>query len=138
MTFSWLAPALAYVVVLGAVGVTSKLALRTMSWQEMLLWTAVLYAIAAVAVMLTGKAGFHWETNTWWALVSALCVVSALVFFYLALGAGEASKVVPVTAAYPAVTFVLSVMVLSEHISAVKVGGLLLVMGGVVVLTISN
>lgn len=138
VTASWLAPTIAYIVTLGALGVTSKLALRTLSWQELLLWTAVAYAIAAGVVLLVGKGSFHWESNTWWALLSAAIVVSALVLLYLALGNGEASKVIPITAAYPAVTLVLSAIFLFESISVAKVGGMALVLVGVVVLTIAK
>jgi len=135
---AWLVPTLAYVVTLGALGVTSKLALRTLDWQELLLWTSGAYALAAAAVLALGKGGFHFESNTWWAILSALIVVSSLVLLYVALGNGEASKIVPITAAYPAVTLILAALFLSESISLVKVGGMLLVLAGVVVLTVAD
>jgi transporter family protein len=138
LTSSWLIPALGYIVAVGALGVTSKLALRTLSWQELLLWATVGYVLTTTALLLMGEVGFHWETNSWWALASAVAVNGGLVFLYLALGAGEASKVIPVTAAYPALTLLLSALFLAEHVSAAKVGGMLLVVGGVVVLTISK
>jgi hypothetical protein len=34
----WILPSLGYVVLLGANGVAAKLALRTMSWQQLVLW----------------------------------------------------------------------------------------------------
>lgn len=138
MTASWLVPTLAYVLTLGALGVTSKLALRTLGWQELVVWTAGAYALAAVVIVAIGHGGLHFETNTWWAVLSALIVVSALVLLYVALGNGEASKIVPITAAYPAVTLVGAALFLSESISPAKVGGMLLVLAGVVVLTVAN
>jgi transporter family protein len=138
MTASWLAPTLAYVVGLGALGVTSKLALRTLSWQELLAWTAVAYVLITAVVLLAGRGGIQLEANTWWAALSALIVVGSLILLYVALGNGEASKIIPISAAYPAVTLVLAGVFLSESISLIKVGGLLAVLGGVVLLTVAD
>jgi transporter family protein len=138
VTASWLVPTLAYVVTLGALGVTSKLALRTLSWQELLVWTAGVYVLAAAAVAAFGGGSVHLESNTWWAIVSAGIVVGSLILLYIALGNGEASKIVPITAAYPAVTLIGAALFLSESITAAKVGGMLLVLAGVVVLTVAD
>jgi transporter family protein len=135
MTAKWLVPSLAYVGLLGALGVTSKLALRTLSWQDILLWTTVGYVITSIVLLGLGQTDFHWQGNTWWAAASAGVAIGALICLYLALGSGEAGKVIPITAAYPAVALILSALFLSEGISAAKVGGVALVVGGVIVLT---
>ena len=135
---AWLVPTLAYVVTLGALGVTSKLALRTLDWQELVIWSAGAYLLVAVVLLTVGGGSIHFESNTWWAVLSAFIVVSSLILLYIALGNGEASKIVPITAAYPAVTLIGAALFLSESISAAKVGGMLLVLGGVVVLTIAD
>jgi bacterial/archaeal transporter family protein len=135
---SWLVPTLAYVVTLGALGVTSKLALRTLEWQELVVWSAGAYLLVAVVLLAVGGGSLHFETNTWWAVLSAFIVVSSLILLYIALGNGEASKIVPITAAYPAITLIGAALFLSESVSAAKVGGMLLVLGGVVVLTIAD
>lgn len=125
-------------VALGVWGVAGKLALRSLSWGDVLVVTAVVYGLTAIVLLALGRAGVRFEANTWWALVAAVCVVSALVFFYLALESGEASKVVPISAAYPAVTLVLSAIFLAEDVSLIKVGGLALVIGGVVLLSVAD
>jgi transporter family protein len=135
---AWLVPTLAYVVTLGALGVTSKLALRTLDWQELVIWTAGAYLLAALVILALGQGSLHFESNTWWAVISALIVVSSLVLLYVALGNGEASKIIPITAAYPAVTLIGAALFLSESISPAKVGGVLLVLAGVVVLTVAD
>lgn len=135
---AWLIPTLGYVAVLGIWGVTGKLALRSLSWQDVLLITAVVYAIVAIGLVLLGQADFKSDSNNWWALASAACVVSALIFFYIALGTGEASKVVPVSAAYPAVAMVLAAVFLSESLTVGKVIGALVVIGGVVLISVSD
>ncbi|HEY2056678.1 MAG TPA: EamA family transporter [Solirubrobacterales bacterium] len=138
MSAAWLVPTLAYVVTLGALGVTSKLALRTLDWQELVIWTAGAYLLAALVILALGQGSLHFESNTWWAVISALIVVSSLVLLYVALGNGEASKIIPITAAYPAVTLIGAALFLSESISPAKVGGVLLVLAGVVVLTVAD
>lgn len=135
---AWLIPTLAYVVTLGALGVTSKLALRTLDWQELVIWSAGAYLLVAVVLLTVGGGSIHFESNSWWAVLSAFIVVSSLILLYVALGNGEASKIVPITAAYPAVTLIGAALVLSESISAAKVGGMLLVLAGVVVLTVAD
>jgi transporter family protein len=135
---AWLIPTIGYVVALGVWGVAGKLALRSLSWGDVLVVTAVVYGLTAVVLLVLGQAGVRFESNTWWALLAAVCVVSALIFFYLALESGEASKVVPISAAYPAVTLVLSAIFLAEDVSLVKVGGLVLVIGGVVLLSVAD
>lgn len=65
-------------------------------------------------------------------------MVGSLILFFVALGLGEASKVVPVTAAYPAATVLLAALFLDETISPVRVAGILLVIIGVVILAVAR
>jgi len=134
----WLIPTLTYVVTLGALGVTSKLALRTMGWQDLVVWTASAYAVGAIVLLVLGQGHFNTGPDVGWALLSAVIVVSSLVLLYVALGNGEASKVIPITAAYPAVTLIGAALFLSESITTAKVAGMLLVLAGVVVLTVAD
>jgi bacterial/archaeal transporter family protein len=60
-----------------------------------------------------------------------LASVVGQIFFYNALKAGEASKVVPLAAAYPLVSFILGVLFLSEKVSAAKITGLFLIVLGI-------
>ncbi len=54
--------------------------------------------------------------------------------FYSALKSGEASVVVPITATYPLVAFIVSMAFLGESFTWQKAVGILLVVGGVVML----
>lgn len=135
---AWLVPTLAYVVTLGALGVTSKLALRTLDWQELVIWSAGAYLVVAVVLLLFVGGSIHFESNTWWAVLSAAIVVTSLILLYVALGNGEASKIVPITAAYPAVTLIGAALFLSESITVAKAGGMILVLVGVLVLTVAD
>ena len=93
----------------------SKLALRTLSWQELLPWTALAWVLAIGALLVTGHTRFTWQAGTIWAIGTAVVAVGSLFVLFLALSEGEASKVIPVTAAYPAVTLLLSGLFLAER-----------------------
>jgi transporter family protein len=134
----WLLWVLISVAALGALGVTSGLALRTLRWQDLILWTGVGYVCVASLLLATGQTELRVVENTSWALVTALCAIGGLICLYLALGAGEASKVVPVSASYPAVTLVLAAIVLSENVSPLRWVGAAMVIAGVVVVTVAR
>jgi drug/metabolite transporter (DMT)-like permease len=76
--------------------------------------------------------------GTGWAILSAAMAIGALIALYVALNSGEASTIIPLSAAYPAVTLVLAAVFLSEAVTAAKAGGAALVLAGVVLLTSGN
>lgn len=132
MTAEWLFPAVGFVLLEGALGVTTKLALRSINWRQLLLWTAIAYAtLAAILVTITGER-VAFGAGAGWAVVSGIFASGGLLIFFLALERGEASKVVPVTAAYPLVTALLAALVLSEEISPLRGLGTILVVAGIV------
>src|SRR5689334_12483102 len=122
---AWLAPSIGYIVTVALLGITSKTALRTLSWQDLLLWVVVAYLLTGLVLVGTGATRLAWQPGSWWAIAGAVLAVSSLVLLSIALAAGDASKVVPVTSAYPALTLLLSALFLSEHISAARVAGML-------------
>ncbi len=134
----WLLPSLAYILLLGGLGVTTKLALRDVSWQDVIVWTAVVYAVIAVTMLVAGQATIGFGPGTFWAIVSAVLASTALIALYIALGKGDAGRVVPFTSAYPIVTLMLAAIVLSEKITPLRGGAALLVVVGVVLLSTGN
>ncbi len=130
----WVVPTLVYIVLLGASGVTTKLALRTISWEQMVLWVPIVYVAVAVVLAATGTR-FALGAGGGWALATALCVAAALILFFIALTHGDTATVVPITSAYPVVTLVGSALFLSEKITLVRGVGTGLVVAGVVLLS---
>jgi uncharacterized membrane protein len=125
------------VLFVGGLGVTSKLALRTLAWPELVVWLGVCYMSAAALALARGAARPVLRRGTGWAALSAALAITGMIALYLALGEGEASTVTAVSAAYPAVTVALSAAVLAERITPARVLGLGLVVAGVVVLTVT-
>lgn len=131
----WLVPTLGYVVLLGAAGVTAKVALRTITWQQLVLWLPVAYLVFAVFVMVFQGQRLPLGAGGGWAVVTAIGMSSALILLFYALTKGEASKIVPASSAYPVVTLAGGALFLSESITLLRVVGTVLVIGGVVLLS---
>jgi transporter family protein len=132
---SWIPPTAGYVLALGATGVTARLALRTIAWQQMVLWVPLAYAVFVAAFVVFGGARFPLGAGGAWAAATAACASSALVLFFVALTRGEASTVVPVTSAYPVVTLIGAALFLSEPITLTRALGTALVVAGVVLIS---
>jgi transporter family protein len=133
---AWLPPALVFVVASGLLGVMTKLALRELSWQEVLIWTAVVYAVISLGLLAAGRDRLTANIGDWWGALSGGFAAGALVLLFVALEDGEVSQVVPVTASYPVVTLVLSALVLRERVSRARVGATFLVIAGVILLSV--
>lgn len=131
----WVAPTAAYVLAIGALGVTSKLALDHISWQSLIAWTMVVYIIVGVALMAGGTASLSPGPGTPVALLSGALAVGGLIALYVALGRGDVSLVVPVSSVYPIVTAVLGALVLAERVTLGRALGVLVVVTGLVIVT---
>jgi uncharacterized membrane protein len=131
----WIPPTLAYIVLLGAAGVTAKLALRTISWQQLVLWVPLLYIMFAVAFVVGYGTKFPLGVGGAWAAATAFCASSVLVLFLYALTKGPASQVTPASSAYPIVTVIGSALFLSEKVTLIRGVGTALVVAGVVLLS---
>lgn len=134
-TAKWLVPTLVYVVTLGAVGVTSKLALRHLHWEDLILWSGAGYLIVVAVLVGRGYARPSRSPGTAWAVMTGIVAVGGLVSLYVALGTGEVGIVIPISAAYPAVTLILSAGFLGERLSVARVIGIALVIGGAILVT---
>ena len=132
---SWLVPTLAYVVLVGAAGVTTKVALRTISWEQLVLWVPIVYVVIAAVLVATRGARLPLGVGGAWAAVTAICMALALIVLFYALTQEDASRVVPASSAYPAVTLIGAALFLSESITLTRVLGTALVIAGVVLIS---
>jgi len=69
-----------------------------------------------------------------WTILASVASMAAMLFLFFALRSKPASIAMAMTAAYPLVTHGLAVIMKMEQLSAVKVGGMLLIILGVVLL----
>jgi len=135
---AWLIPTLLYVLLVGGLGVTGKLALKTLSWPDLILWTAVGYLLVAIVLAVIGQTAVRITTGTGWAMLSAGLAIGGLIALYIALGAGPAGSVVAISAAYPAVTVVLAALFLAEPLSPGRALGTGLIIVGVAIVSLSR
>ena len=135
---AWLLPALGYILAVGALGVTGKVALRTLSWPDLILWTGAGYIVVATVLLALGRTEVRFVEGSGWAALSGALAIGGLIMLYLALGSGKVGTVVAVTAAYPVVTLVLAAAFLAEALTVGRAVGAGLVVAGVVVLTLSE
>jgi transporter family protein len=134
---SWIPPTGAYVVLVGALGVTAKYALRSLSWQEVIVWSAAAYAVAAVLLVATGTPlRMHTGLDGGMAVLTAIIAPVSLCLLYIALGDGEVTRVIPASSIYPLVTALLAFLVLNEQFSVLRLAGTAFVVIGVTLLTL--
>ena len=131
----WLPPTIAYILILGAGGVTAKLALRTITWQQLVLWVPVAYIFFSVLLVIFKGARLPFGVGRGWAAVTGFAAAAALILFFYALTKAPASQVTPATSAYPVVTVIGSALFLSEKITLMRGLGTALVIVGVLLLS---
>jgi bacterial/archaeal transporter family protein len=119
----WFIPTLGFVALMGVLGIWSRYALKQVSLQGLIVVTALGYAVVILVMLLlrqplgAEKPGANrtldWTITALGAAIPAL----ALVCLYIALGRGDASKVIPVGSVYPLVTVVLAAIFLGEALT---------------------
>ena len=132
----WLLPALGYVVLVGIAGITTKVALRTIEWQQVVYWVPVAYVVLSAMLWIVFHKPMVLGSGGGWAIVTAFAAAGGLICFFYALSKGDASVVVPTTSAYPVIALVGSAVFLSESITVPKVIGTALVVAGVFVISV--
>src|SRR3990172_3679650 len=118
---NWIALSLIALICWGLWGFFTKLASRYLDWTQILLISAAVSLLTATVVFSAGKPQIQVHSPGFiYALLAGVTGAIALVAFYNAVGSGNVSIVVPLTALYPVITIVLSFLILSERISPLK------------------
>ena len=138
MDAKWIIPTAFYVLAVGGLGVVNKLSLRTLEWPTLVLWTGIGYIAVTAVLLIRGDATLSFERGTGWAILGAGLAIGGLIAINIALTHGKASQVIPITAAYPALTLVLAAAVLSEPITLVNAAGTALIVAGVVLISVAS
>lgn len=131
----WMLPAISFIFLMGASGITTKMALKTISWQQLVYWVPVSYIFFSIVLGVVYRKPVALGVGGAWAIVTAICASAALIVFFVALTRGEASIVVPATSVYPVITLIGSAIFLSENVTVPKVVGTLLIVAGVIVIS---
>lgn len=124
---NWLVWSLITLVLWGLLGIVTKITAAFLDWKEYfvtsflggLAITSIVYLYFRPEITLQ-KTGFQY------ALLAGVMGASAVVSFYLALRQGSAAIVIPLTALYPLITILLSLLVLHERITLIQGIGIVL------------
>lgn len=134
----WLVYAALCTFMWGIWGLFGKLAARGVTSKNLIL----LGTIGAIIIypiyflFLYRDLRFDWKTPAcYYALLAGIVGSLGAIFFYFALSKGEASKVVVVTAIYPALTVLLSFILLKETMSPFKIAGIILALAAIFLLS---
>jgi|WetSurMetagenome_2_1015567.scaffolds.fasta_scaffold23014_6 bacterial/archaeal transporter family protein len=135
----WMTYALAAFTIWGVWGFLSKLASRTLNHRQLVFFSLggylLVFITAAILGWGRGTPQAHWR-GALLAVAAGMASGIAYVFFYLAIGRGEASRIVTITALYPVVTAFLAVLLLREPVTLTKAAGTILAVGGLILLAL--
>lgn len=70
--------------------------------------------------------------------IAAVLVILGTLALYYGLNRGKASVVVPLSSIGPAITTILAVIFLKEHLSFTQIAGIVMIVSGVIVLSINS
>ena len=98
----------------------------------------------AISIIAAGAVGVSLRARVWqgidarsWVFIIMSGICSGLLgqwTYYKALKYAEASRVVPIVGGYPLIAFILAIFLLGESVTAQKLCGVVLVVGGIVLL----
>lgn len=133
----WFLASLGFMFGTGVVGITTKLALRHVGWPVLVVATTIFYLSLIAVLAVKGSLRFPQAMGSWVLFVAATGALVAGTFPLLAtaLERADASKVVPITAAYPMVTVILAALLLSEPLTITRIAGVVAITVGVVLVS---
>lgn len=94
----------------------------------LLIWASVTTNIDQVVSLANSKSGI---------LIAAEGIMASLfghLAYYYAIKFGDASKMVPITSAFPLVAFILGILLLGEELAITSVIGALLIIAGIILI----
>lgn len=124
---SWLIYSILAIILWGVWGLFGKLATNYIPSTSVKIIDTIGFIIVAVILLYITK--FQLPTNKigiTYAILGGVAAATAGLFFYLALKQGKLAVVASLTAIYPAVTVLLSYLILKEQITLVQGIGIIL------------
>ncbi|MDM8555394.1 EamA family transporter [Desulfococcaceae bacterium HSG7] len=135
---TWLILSLLVMCCWGVWGLLGKLASRTVSSQNLMLLSSFGFLIVFLLSIILFHKYFSFQFNNvdhWYAILGGFVGSAGGLILYFAISKGDASKVVCISAMYPALTVILSFAVLKEDITLYKVLGIMFALFGVFLLS---
>jgi len=134
---NWVILCIITIISWGLWGFLGKLALNHLDWTEVYFVSNLALFVSSLLVWASqkpsinvGSAGFNY------AIIAGIMMALGAVTFYVALQAGKAIMVMPLTSLYLVVTIVLSYLILHEQISLTKGIGIVLAVVALVLMAL--
>lgn len=111
----------------GVWGFFSKLASRSVTPKNLLLLGSLggILVLPIYISMFYKQFRFEWNCpNYYYAILGGIAGSIGGVFFYQAISKGEISRIVVITAMYPIITVLLSLVILHERLTPYKIAGI--------------
>ena len=118
----------------------TKLALRTIHpFMQQFTQYCVSVIIGIIYLIIIQRNDYKWNaTGIMWALIAALCTLTASVSYMFATSNKEVSFILPIANTYPILSCILAIAFLGETFTIYKLVGVLLTIAGVIVISFSK
>lgn len=124
---NWLISSLIAMICWGVWGFLMKIASKYYNWHQIFVVTSISTLTAAFLVLILFRPVINVQSTGFrYAFLAGAIGIIALLAFYSGIGGGKAIIVVPLTSLYPAITTILSYLILREEVSLMKGTGIFL------------
>ncbi|MEM5870119.1 MAG: DMT family transporter [Candidatus Aenigmatarchaeota archaeon] len=110
----------------GVWGFVGKIAFNYLDWKEVYFFGIVGSLVVFLIFYLIAKPSLSINIGSYLAFIAGFIGTSATLTYYLALEQGKACIIIPLTALYPLITLILSILFLREKITFYQGVGILL------------
>ncbi len=133
----WLLYSILTILFWGLWGFAIKIASRHMEWYQLyVLSNSVAFVVSAGIVMWERQSFLSLGKLSLYGIAAGFLGTLGYIFFILATRSGKVSIVVPLTATYPVITFLLGVLILKEQVQIHHILGMILAIAGAILLSI--
>ena len=127
--------------ILGSLPILEKITLAKMNITQMIFYRSLSQTIILGFVVWLGTSTLSNDiplNYTAYALLQGVAVTIMLFFYLSAIKTADVSFVNPVIAASPLITYILAVVILNEPLNFVRLSGVVLVVGGIILILYSR
>lgn len=127
--------------ILGSLPILEKVTLAKMNVTQMIFYRSLSQTIILGIVVWFGTSTFSTGLPvkyTTYALLQGIAITVMLFFYLSAIKTTDVSLVNPVIAASPLITYMLAVVILNEPLDFVRLSGIALVVGGIILILYSK
>lgn len=133
----WLIPSICALIIWGFWGFFPKLASENMSPKSVSVYQAIGSLVVTLLLLVSMKFKIDFNgKGVSFAILSGVAGTLGSVFYNIAAKNGRISVVVVVTAMYPIVTILLSVLLLNEKVSLKEVAGMVLAVSSILMISL--